>query len=73
MKIIADLLKTEVRIDKRHEASALGAALLGFIGKGILSFTDVESLIRAAHYDVYYPGQIDKNLEAANKLWNERI
>ena len=73
MQIIADLLRTEVRIDKRHEASALGAAMLGFIGKGTLSFTDVEGLIQAAPYDMYHPGQANKGLEAAYRLWNKRI
>ena len=73
MRIIADLLKTEVRIDRRHEASALGAAMLGFIGKGTLSFPDVESLIQAAPYDEYRPGQVNKSLEAAYQLWRNRI
>jgi glycerol kinase len=73
MQIIADLLKTEVRIDRRHEASAMGAAMLGFIGKGALSFADVERLIQAAPYDVYRPGQVNKGLEAAYQLWNKRI
>ncbi len=73
MQIIANLLKTEVRIDKRHEASALGAAMLGFIGKGTLSFSDVERLIQTASHDVYQPGQVNKGLEAAYQLWNQRI
>ena len=73
MQIIADLLNTEVRIDRRHEASALGAAMLCFIGKGVLSFTDVENLIQAAPYDVYCPGQADESLKMAYQLWNSRI
>ena len=73
IQIIADLLKTEVRIDKRHEASAIGAAMLGLIGKGTLAFTEVESLLQAAPYDEYCPGQANKDLEAAYQLWNERI
>ena len=73
MQIIADLLKTEVRIDKRHEASALGAAMLGFIGKGALSLSDVENLIQSAPFDVYRPGQMNKGLEEAYGLWNKRI
>ena len=73
MQLIADLLKTEVRIDKRHEASAMGAAMLGFIGKGTLNLTDVESLIQAAPYDEYCPGQINKSLEASYELWIKRI
>jgi glycerol kinase len=73
MQIIADLLRTEVRIDKQHEASAMGAAMLGFIGKKTLSFTDVENLIQAAPYDKYHPGQINKGLETAYQLWNKRV
>jgi len=73
MQIIADLLRTRVRIDKRHEASAMGAAMLGFIGKGTLSFSDVQNLIQAAPYDEYCPGEISKSLEAAQLLWKERI
>ena len=73
MRIIADLLETEVRIDKRHEASALGAAFLCFIGKGTLSFPDVESLVQAAPYDVYRPGKPDKGLNDAYGLWKRRI
>jgi glycerol kinase len=73
MEIIADLLKTELRIDKRREASALGAAMLGFIGKGVLSFSDVETLIEAAPYDVYHPSKPEESLEAAYRLWRERI
>ena len=73
MQIIADLLNTEVRIDSRHEASALGAAMLGFIGNGTLNFSDVEGLIEASPYNVYHPGQADKNTEDAYKLWVNRI
>jgi glycerol kinase len=73
MQIIADLLKTEVRIDKRHEASALGAAMLGFIGKKTLSFSDAERLIQSAPYDVYKAGQVDKSMEASYQLWKKRI
>ena len=73
MQMIADLLNTNVRIDKRHEASAMGAAMLGFIGKGTLSFTDVENLIQTAPYDEYRPGQINKGLESAHQLWKKRI
>jgi len=73
MQIIAGLLKTEVRIDKRHEASALGAAMLGFIGKGTLGFSDVERLIQTAPYDTYHPAQTDRNLDAAYRLWKERV
>jgi glycerol kinase len=73
MQIIADLLNTEVRIDKRHEASAMGAAMLGFIGKGTLNFTDVESLMQIAPYDEYHPNQTNKNLEESFRLWNKRI
>ena len=73
MQIIADLLKTEVRIDKRHEASALGAAMLGFIGKGTLSFTDVEKLLEADPFDIYRPGQVSKSLDMSYQLWKKRI
>jgi len=73
MQIIADLLKTEVRIDKRHEASALGAAMLGFIGKGTLSFEDVDKLIQEAPHETYQPGREDVGLKTAYELWNKRI
>jgi len=73
MQTIADLLKTEVRIDKRHEASALGAAMLGFIGKKTLSFADAEKLIQSAPYDVYRSDQVNKSLEASYQLWKKRI
>ncbi|GHU61118.1 glycerol kinase [Spirochaetia bacterium] len=73
MQIIADLLQTEVRIDKRHQASALGAALLGFLGKGILSFSDIEGLVTKAPYDVYRPESLDKTLKSSYDLWNRRI
>ena len=73
MQMIADLLNTEVRVDKRHEASAMGAAMLGFIGKGTLRLDDVERLIQAAPYDVYRPGQADEGLKSAYSLWKKRI
>jgi len=73
MQTIADLLKTEVRIDRRHEASAIGAAMLGFIGKGVLSFPDVENLIQIAPYDAYRPDQVNENLEVSYQLWKSRI
>ena len=73
MQMIADLLKTRVRIDKRHEASAMGAAMLGFIGKGTLNLSDVESLLQAAPYDEYCPAELGKGLETAYRLWNKRI
>ncbi|MCL2068234.1 MAG: FGGY family carbohydrate kinase [Treponema sp.] len=73
MQIIADLLKTEVRIDKRHEASALGAAMLGFIGKGTLKFSDAEALLEQAPYGVFSPGKAINGLETARRLWNERV
>ena len=73
MQIIADLLTTEVRVDKRHEASAMGAAMLGFIGKGTFTLTDAERLIQAAPYAEYRPGQMHKSLEAAYGLWKERV
>jgi glycerol kinase len=73
MQIIADLLNTEVRIDTRHEASAMGAAMLGFIGKGTLNFTDVENLLQAAPYNKYRPGQMNDGLETAYRLWNKRL
>ncbi|MCL2128841.1 MAG: FGGY family carbohydrate kinase [Treponema sp.] len=73
MQIIANLLKTEVRVDRRHEASAMGAAMLGFIGKGTLSFSDVESLIIKAPFDTYSPKELDKGLELSYALWRERV
>jgi len=73
MQIIANLLKTEVRIDKRHEASALGAAMLGFIGKGALSFSDVETLIDKAPFVTYRAEELDKSLELSYAFWKERI
>jgi glycerol kinase len=73
MRIIAGLLQTEVRIDKRHEASALGAALLACIGRGILSFADVEKLAGNAPYGVYRPEKLEDGVESAYELWKERI
>ena len=73
MQIIANLLKTEVRIDKRHEASAIGAGLLGFIGNKTLKFTDVENLLNSAPYGIYHPNQTDKSHESAYELWKNRI
>ena len=73
MHIIAGLLNTEVRIDKRHEASALGAAMLGFTGKGVLSFSDVQALIEKAPFDTCRPGQLDKGTEESYRLWKKRI
>ncbi|GHT79668.1 glycerol kinase [Spirochaetia bacterium] len=73
MQMIADLLRTDVTIDKRLEASALGAALLGFIGKGTLSFTDAEQVIQHAGRDQYHPRNLDKSLELSYTLWNKRI
>jgi len=73
MQIIADLLKTEVRIDRRHEASVLGAAMLGFIGKGTLSFSEVEELTKKASFDTYYPRQLDKILVLSYDLWKDRV
>jgi len=67
------LLKTEVRIDKRHEASAIGAGLLGFIGNKTLKFTDVENLLNSAPYGIYHPNQTDKSHESAYELWKNRI
>ena len=73
MQTIADLLATEVRIDRRHEGSALGAAMLGFIGNKTLTFSEVTSLMEQAPYDVYQPGKPGKGLEAAYQLWKKRI
>ncbi|GHU86824.1 glycerol kinase [Spirochaetia bacterium] len=73
MQMIADLLQTEVNIDKRREASALGAAMLGFIGKGTLSFKEAEQLIQNAPRDQYHPLNLDKNLKLSYDLWNKRI
>jgi glycerol kinase len=73
MQVIADLLNTEIRIDRRHEASTLGAAMLGFISKGVLSFSDVEELAIKAPFDTYYPRQLDKNLVLSYGLWKERV
>jgi len=73
MQIIADLLSTEVRIDRRHEASALGAAMLGFIGKGVLSFSDVEDLTKQAPFDTYHPRPLDNDLVLSYDLWKNRV
>jgi glycerol kinase len=73
MTMIAALLQTEVRIDKRRQASALGVALLACIGKGILTFSEVKSLAQKAPYDTYHPAHLDKNLESAYDLWNQRV
>ena len=73
MQMIAGLLNTEVRIDKRHEASALGAAMLGFIGKGVLRFSDVEALIEKGPFNTYRPGQLDTGLVSAYDNWKKRL
>jgi glycerol kinase len=73
MRMIANLIQAEVRIDKRHEASALGAAMLGFIGSGVLSFSDAEQVIHNAPADRYKPDRLDKTLQASYDLWSQRI
>jgi glycerol kinase len=73
MQMIADVLQTQVRIDKNKEASALGAALLSFIGNKSLSFTDVENLIANAPFETFTANSIDKNLEKAYHTWGQRI
>lgn len=73
MRMISSLLNTEVRIDRRHEASSLGAAMLGFIGKGVLSFSDVESLAEKAPFDSYSPARPEESFLAAYDLWKKRI
>jgi glycerol kinase len=73
MQMIANLIQAEVRIDKRRQASALGAALLGFIGSGALSFSDVAQLADTAPYDRYKPAPLDKNLQSSYNLWTQRI
>jgi glycerol kinase len=77
MRIIADLLNTEVRIDRRHEASALGAALLAAIGKGLRSFADIEASASAAPHDVYAPALLDTGCQTlynrAYEYWRDRI
>jgi glycerol kinase len=74
MRMIAGLLGTEVRIDKRHEASALGAALLALIGKGSLNFPEVEELARNSAHESYLPGpKLDKELESSYNQWLKRV
>jgi glycerol kinase len=73
MRIIAGLLHTEVRIDKRREASALGAAMLGFTGKKVLSLSDVEALIAEAPFETCRPGQLDTGLLSAYDNWKRRL
>jgi glycerol kinase len=73
MQMIADLLQTEVRIDLRHEGSALGAALLGFIGKGVFSLQDAENLINNAPFNTYSPKDAAEELKASYSLWHERV
>jgi glycerol kinase len=74
MQMIADLLRTEVRIDRRHQASALGAAFLSFLGNKTLSFSEVEQLITQAPHDEYKPARcIDKELKASYNIWSLRI
>jgi glycerol kinase len=73
MRMAASLIQAEIRIDRRHEASALGAALLAFIGSGILSFAEVEQLVNHAPCDRYKPEHLDKNLRLSYDLWNQRI
>lgn len=74
MGMIAGLLETEVRIDKRHEASALGAALLAFIGKGSLTFPEVEELARNTVHESYLPGaKLDRELKSSYNRWLQRV
>jgi glycerol kinase len=73
MQMAADLIQAEIRIDRRHEASALGAALLAFIGSGVLSFAEVERLVNDAPHDRYRPDHLDKNLRLSYDLWHQRI
>jgi glycerol kinase len=73
MQMAADLIQAEVRIDRRREASALGAALLALIGGGILSFAEVEQLVNNAPHDLYRPDRLDKNLRSSYDLWHQRI
>ena len=73
MRMAADLIQAEIRVDRRREASALGAALLAFIGSGVLSFAEVEQLVNNAPFDWYKPDHLDKNLRLSYDLWNQRI
>jgi glycerol kinase len=73
MRMAADLIQAEIRIDRRREASALGAALLALVGGGILSFAEVERLVNNAPYKLYRPEHLDKNLRLSYDLWHQRI
>lgn len=44
MRCIADLLETQVIIDKRKEASAFGTALLAFLQQKVLSFSQIPQM-----------------------------
>jgi len=55
MQYIADLLETRVIIDERKEASAFGAALLAFLGAGILSFDEIEQVVSKSQYTAFNP------------------
>jgi glycerol kinase len=77
MQYIADLLDTEVIIDKRKEASAFGTALLAFIYHGILSMDDIVALFASGERASYRPAPdgdsyIKKNYERWLEVVNRR-
>jgi glycerol kinase len=53
MRYIADLLETELIIDKRKEASAFGTALLAFLQQKVLSFSQIQRLCAESPHDSY--------------------
>ncbi|MDR0551123.1 MAG: carbohydrate kinase [Spirochaetaceae bacterium] len=76
MNLIARLLRLEVRVDNRREISALGAALLAFLGNGTLSFSDIERAVMAAPFSgisAWDNGVMDTSLQTAYSLWSKRV
>lgn len=73
METVSTLLGTEVRIDHRHQASSIGAAMLGFIGLGILDLGTVEQLSISAPHGIYVPGQQSQKLISSYEDWVRRI
>lgn len=77
MQYAADLLATDVIIDKRKEASAFGTALLAFIYHGILSMDDIAALFATGERVTYRPAPngdayIEKNYERWLEVVNQR-
>lgn len=75
MRCIADLLETELSVDRCKEASAFGAALLALLGSGVLTFEDICGLVENGEHESYKPGS-DENashIKEKHARWLEVI